>query len=82
MAAQLKEKDVKAMLAEAKNLRKVAIYASMVASFATIMSIVFVPMLYNYTQYVQSTLQDEINFCRHRTQGLYSQFEKVSIKIF
>lgn len=77
MVAELKEQNVKILLAEAKSLRKLAVCASMVAAFATIMSIVFVPMLYNYTQYVQSSLQEEINFCKHRTQGLYGEFEKV-----
>lgn len=70
------------MVAEAKSLRKITIYANIIAVFATIMSIVFVPTLYNYTQYIQSTIQDEIIFCKHRTQKLYSQFEKVIILLF
>jgi len=36
-----------------------------------------VPMLFSYTQYVQTTLQDELGFCTHRTNNLINELEKV-----
>ena len=36
-----------------------------------------IPTLYNYIQHVQSTLQPEVEFCRHKTGGLYAQYEKL-----
>ncbi|PAV77727.1 hypothetical protein WR25_16372 isoform B [Diploscapter pachys] len=33
-------------------------------------------MLYNYMQHVQSTLQNEVDFCRHRTDGLWDEYNR------
>lgn len=34
-------------------------------------------MLYNYMQFVQSGLEEELSFCLHRTHGLWHEFTKV-----
>jgi len=43
--------------------------------------VIAVPMLYNYMQYVQSSLQEELAFCHHRTEGLWEEYVKVSTYI-
>uniref|UniRef100_A0A914CW76 Nematode cuticle collagen N-terminal domain-containing protein n=1 Tax=Acrobeloides nanus TaxID=290746 RepID=A0A914CW76_9BILA len=34
------------------------------------------PMLFNYVQYIQSSLQEELDFCSHHTHGLWGEYEK------
>lgn len=31
-------------------------------------------MLYNYAQYVQSSLETELDFCHHRSAGLWNEY--------
>lgn len=66
-----------------------------VSTIATLTAIIAVPMLYNYMQHVQSSLQNEVQyflkvhgvkknyfqveFCKHRTDGLWDEFHRVSI---
>jgi len=44
---------------------------------STLTASMCVPMLFSYTQYVQTTLQDELGFCTHRTNNLINELEKV-----
>jgi hypothetical protein len=37
-------------------------------------------MLFSYTQYIQTTLHDELGFCAHRTHNLINELEKVRKK--
>ena len=71
------DKDIKALLAEAESTRKLAFFGTFVSVVATLTAAVCVPMLYNYVQYVQSSLQHEMRFCDHQTQNLYREFAKV-----
>ena len=35
-------------------------------------------MLYNYTQYISSSLEAELDFCRHRSNGLWDEFGRMA----
>jgi hypothetical protein len=71
------KRDIPALLAEAESLKRLAFFSVFISTVATLTAAVFVPMLYSYTQYVQSSLQEELRFCSHRTQNLFGEFEKV-----
>lgn len=47
------------------------------STVATLTAIVAIPSLYNYMQHVQSSLQTEVDFCKHRTSGLFEQYERM-----
>ncbi|KAK6736043.1 hypothetical protein RB195_018989 [Necator americanus] len=47
------------------------------STVATLTAIVAIPSLYNYMQHVQSSLQTEVDFCKHRTNGLFDQYERM-----
>ncbi|VDL68659.1 unnamed protein product, partial [Nippostrongylus brasiliensis] len=68
--------DDKAKLAEAEGLKRLAFFGIAISTVATLTAIVAVPMLYNYMQHVQSALQNEVEFCRHRTDGLWDEFHR------
>lgn len=70
-------KDVKALLVEADSLKKLAFMGILISTIATITAAICVPMLYSYAQYIQSSLQDELRFCNHRTDTLFGEFQKV-----
>ena len=72
------EERFKALLAEAQGMKRQAFFGILVSTVATLTAAVCVPMLYSYTQYVQSSLQEELTFCSHKTQNLYLEFEKVN----
>lgn len=63
---------------EAESLRKLAFFGIAISTVATLTAIVAVPMLYNYMQHVQSSLQAEVDFCQHRTDGLWDEYKRVS----
>ncbi|VDK37614.1 unnamed protein product [Gongylonema pulchrum] len=69
--------DPKLRLAEAESLKRVAFFGIAVSTIATLTAIIVIPMVYNYMQHVQSSLQVEIDFCKHRTNGLWEQFAHV-----
>lgn len=90
--------DEKSKLAEAEGLKRLAFFGIAISTVATLTAIIAVPMLYNYMQHVQSSLQNEVlyipfpilssflcflfcgfkvDFCRHRTDGLWDEFHKV-----
>ncbi|KAE9549237.1 hypothetical protein FO519_007546 [Halicephalobus sp. NKZ332] len=69
-------KDIKTLLAEAHSTKKLAFFGILVSTVATITAAVCIPMLYSYAQHVQSSLQEELNFCVHQTDNLYQEFSK------
>uniref|UniRef100_A0A8R1IF30 Col_cuticle_N domain-containing protein n=1 Tax=Caenorhabditis japonica TaxID=281687 RepID=A0A8R1IF30_CAEJA len=71
--------DPKQIAQETESLRKVAFFGIAVSTIATLTAIVAVPMLYNYMQHVQSSLQTEVKFCQHRSNGLWDEYKRVSI---
>ncbi|CAD6185547.1 unnamed protein product [Caenorhabditis auriculariae] len=66
--------DPKKVAEETENFRRLAFRGIVVSTIATLTAIVAVPMLYNYMQHVQSSLQSEVDFCRHRTDSLWNEY--------
>jgi len=54
------ERSTKALLKEAENFKRLAFFGIAISTVATLTAIVAVPMLYNYMQYVQSSLEGEL----------------------
>ena len=71
------EADPKQKLYEAERLKTTAFFSIAISTVATLTAIIVVPMLYNYVQHVQAPLQDEVNFCVHRTETLWEQYAKL-----
>ncbi|KAI6223881.1 Col-cuticle-N domain-containing protein [Aphelenchoides besseyi] len=71
------ERSVKELTREAEDLRRFAFFGVSVSTVAVLTAVIFVPMLYNYAQFVQSGLEDEVSFCLHRTHGLWQEYTKV-----
>lgn len=65
-----------------ENLRKCTFIGTALSTVATLTAIVVVPMLYNYAQYVQSSLQVEVDFCRQKTVYLWDEYTLVSPPYF
>lgn len=63
---------------EADGLRRAAFFGIAISTVATLTAIIAVPMLYNYAQHIQSSLQGEVDFCKHRTDGLWHEYSAVS----
>lgn len=74
--------DPKAQAKDAEAMRRAAFFGIAVSTMATLTAIIAVPLLYNYMQHVQSSLEVEVDYCRHITGGLWEQFEKVSYENF
>lgn len=55
--------DEKKLLELQKLYRKVAFGSVLVCTVAAVVCMVSLPMVYNYVQYVQSLLGDEMEFC-------------------
>ncbi|VDL78104.1 unnamed protein product [Nippostrongylus brasiliensis] len=69
--------DEKKLWHEAEGLRRIAFFGICISTVATLTAIVAIPSLYNYMQHVQSSLQTEVDFCKHRTDGLFTQYERM-----
>ncbi|KAK5985528.1 hypothetical protein GCK32_010132 [Trichostrongylus colubriformis] len=69
--------DEKKLWHEAEGLRRIAFFGICISTVATLTAIVAIPALYNYMQHVQSSLQTEVDFCKHRTNGLFNQYERM-----
>lgn len=55
--------ELKTLLVEEKLHRRVAFCSVLVCTVAVVACAVCLPMVYNYIQYVQSLLNDEMEFC-------------------
>lgn len=71
------QEDPKWVLHETDQLRRSAFLGVAIGTAAVLTAVIAVPMLYNYMQYVQSSLQEELAFCHHRTEGLWDEYAKV-----
>jgi hypothetical protein len=67
----------KRLLNEAENLKRLAFFGVLISTVATLTAAMAIPMLYSYSISVGSALQEELNFCAHRTQTLMGEFDKV-----
>ncbi|GMR39502.1 hypothetical protein PMAYCL1PPCAC_09697, partial [Pristionchus mayeri] len=62
---------------EVESVKKFAFFGVAVSTVATLTAIVAVPMLCMYMQNVQSSLQDELQYCRTRAGSLRGEFTKL-----
>ena len=62
-----------------ENLRRCTFIGTALSTVATLTAIVVVPMLYNYAQYIQSSLQVEVDFCRQKTVHLWDEYTLVGL---
>jgi hypothetical protein len=58
---------------------QLAFVTILVGTFAMTTSVVVVPLLYNYVQYIESQLNIEIDFCAIRTDDLHEQLLDVNL---
>ncbi|KAK6103768.1 Collagen triple helix repeat (20 copies) family protein [Brugia pahangi] len=71
--------DSKLQQKEMEAMKRAAFFGITVSTMATLTAIIAVPLLYNYMQHVQSSLEGEVNYCKYLTDGLWQQFDKVQI---
>ncbi|CAJ0585477.1 unnamed protein product, partial [Mesorhabditis spiculigera] len=71
--------DEKTRLHEADSLKKLAFFGIAISTVATLTAIVAVPLLYNYMQHIQTNLNDEVDYCRHRADGLWEEYHKYEL---
>lgn len=69
--------EAKQRLHDVERMKRMAFFAIAVSTMATLTAIVAIPCVYTYLQHVQSSLQLEIDFCRHRTDGLYFEYRRI-----
>lgn len=68
----------KSKLLEAQQLKQFTFFGVAVSTIAALTSIVAVPMLCVHLQNVQSGIQEELNYCRLRNDGMRSEVHKVT----
>ncbi|KAI6207524.1 (pine wood nematode) hypothetical protein [Aphelenchoides besseyi] len=71
-------RDMKELLREAESFKRLTFFAIAISTVATLTAIIVVPMLYNYTQHVQASLDEELEFCTHRSNGLWDQYRHIA----
>uniref|UniRef100_A0A0M3IJZ9 Col_cuticle_N domain-containing protein n=1 Tax=Ascaris lumbricoides TaxID=6252 RepID=A0A0M3IJZ9_ASCLU len=60
----------------AKDLRKLVQQTSAVAIFSVLTAVIVIPMIYNYSQHIETALDSEVRFCNHRTTDLLLEFTR------
>ncbi|KAH7695606.1 CBN-COL-68 protein, partial [Aphelenchoides avenae] len=78
MADKRKLVEDEQLLREAESFRRLAFAAVTISTVATLVAIIAVPMLYNYATYVQSSLEVELDFCHHRSAGLWNEYSSMT----
>ncbi|VDM92191.1 unnamed protein product [Onchocerca ochengi] len=78
MAMTIKE-DFKLQQKEAEAMKRAAFFGITVSTMATLTSIIAVPLLYNYMHHIQSSLEVEVHYCKHLTNNLWQQFDKIQL---
>jgi hypothetical protein len=64
---------------EAEHFRRIAFVGVVFSTIAVAVTIISVPMIYNYVQTVQSVLQSEMDFCKSRSGDLWLQMFKLKV---
>ncbi|VDK30429.1 unnamed protein product [Gongylonema pulchrum] len=75
-SSTMMDDDPKLRYKEAEAMKRAAFFGIAVSTMATLTAIIAIPLLYNYMQHVQSSLEVEVDYCKHLTGGLWQQFEK------
>ncbi|CAD6190566.1 unnamed protein product [Caenorhabditis auriculariae] len=65
---------------ETEKVKRFAFIGIAVSTVSTLTAIIAVPMLCLYLQSVQSSLQDEVNFCRVRATSLQGELTKLNLE--
>ena len=64
---------------EVKSLKRVAFLGVSIATIATLGCAVAVPMLYNYLQRMQSSMQNEVEFCKSRSGNIWKEVTRTQV---
>jgi hypothetical protein len=75
---KMEGRDIKEQVREAESFKRLTFFAIAISTVATLTAIIVVPMLYNYMQHVQSSLDEELEFCTHRSNGLWDQYRTIA----
>lgn len=67
---------------EAEGLKRLAFFGIAISTVATLTAVIAVPMLYNYMQHVQSSLQNEVDFCQRRANNILEEYMNVCDQSF
>lgn len=63
-------------LSEAEGLRKVAFIGVTLSVVSALVCAVSIPMLYSYMQYVHSSMQNEVDFCKARSSNVWKEIAR------
>lgn len=69
-------------LKEAKQLRLVVFVGVAISASATILGALLVPIFYNHIQFVQSAMQNELDFCKQRSANIWREVTKIEVTIY
>lgn len=64
---------------EAASIRRVAFAGVTLATVATLVCVLSVPMLYNYMQHMQSVMQNEVDFCKSRSGNIWREVTRTQV---
>ncbi|MCP9261272.1 Cuticle collagen 40 [Dirofilaria immitis] len=59
---------------QAERYKKIAFLGITISTIATICSVIVIPLLYHYIQTIQTSLIDEIEFCRQRSRNMWKEY--------
>lgn len=66
---------------EADSLKTFAFIGVALATVATLICVISVPMLYSYLQHVQSVMQNEVDFCKSRSGNIWREVTRTQVSI-
>uniref|UniRef100_A0AC34F6T3 Nematode cuticle collagen N-terminal domain-containing protein n=1 Tax=Panagrolaimus sp. ES5 TaxID=591445 RepID=A0AC34F6T3_9BILA len=59
---------------DVENLKRITLFGIALSTTTVIASIIVVPILYSYIQYIQTSLQNDVEFCHHKTGQLWDEY--------
>lgn len=66
---------------ELKDVRRIAFLGVTIASIATLVCVVSVPIVYSYAQQIQTVMQNEVDFCKSRSSSIWKEVTRTQVKI-
>lgn len=66
----------KSRLEEANNMRKFVFIGVSIAAMTSILSSIAIPLTYNHVQYLQSVMENEVDFCKKRTTNIWKEVSR------